>query len=93
MARRWAELRETLFDWDAILEAMETETEYLVKSGAMARDWALWGEKDAYASGLSAHRTMALEETDELMQKRLDYQDEYMADYRPERVEEFGLPE
>ena len=72
---------------------METETAYLVESGAMGRDWALWGEDDAYASGLSAHRTLDLEETDELMQKRLDYLDEYMADYRPERVEEFGLPE
>lgn len=93
VARRWAELRETLFDWDAIYEAMEAETAYLVESGAMGRDWALWGEDDAYASGLSAHRTLDLEETDELMQKRLDYLDEYMADYRPERVEEFGLPE
>lgn len=93
VAGRWAELREGLFDWDAIREAMEAETDYLVDSGAMGRDWALWGAEGAYASGLSAHRTLDLDETDELMEKRLDYLDEYMADYRPERVEEFGLPE
>ena len=59
----------------------------------MGRDWDLWGAEGAYASGLSAHRTLDLDETDQLMEKRLEYLDEYMADYRPERVEAFGLPE
>lgn len=94
VADRWAQLRQTVFDWDAVYEAMERQTDYLVRSGAMGRDWALWGAEGAYASGLSAHRTLDLDETDELMEKRLDYLDEYMADYRPpEGVEAFGLPE
>lgn len=93
VASRWAELRETVFDWDAVYEAMENEIDYLVRSGAMGRDWDLWGAEGAYASGLSAHRTLDLDETDQLMEKRLEYLDEYMADYRPERVEAFGLPE
>ena len=54
----------------------------------MGRDWDLWGAEGAYASGLSAHRTLDLDETDQLMEKRLEY-----LDYRPERVEAFGLPE
>lgn len=94
VARRWKELRETLFDWDAVYEAMKAQTDYLVKSGAMGRDWDLWGAEGAYISGLSAHRTLELEETDELMQKRLDYLDDYMADYQPsEEGEAFGLPQ
>lgn len=94
VARRWKELRETLFDWDTVYEAMKAQTDYLVKSGAMGRDWDLWGAEGAYISGLSAHRTLELEETDELMQKHLDYLDEYMANYRPsEEGEAFGLPQ
>ena len=62
-------------------------------AGPWAGTGDLWGAEGAYASGLSAHRTLDLDETDQLMEKRLEYLDEYMADYRPERVEAFGLPE
>lgn len=90
VAARWSELRNTLFDVDAILQAMQQETEYLVKSGAWGRDFALWGETGAYASGLSDYRTLNLEQTEELLKTRTEYLDEYMADYEPQEGEAVG---
>lgn len=84
IATRWKELRQTIFDVDAILQAMQEQTEYLTRSGALGRDFALWGEKGAYASGLSEYRTLNLEETEELLRSRTAYLDEYMLDYVPQ---------
>lgn len=84
IANRWNELRQSIFNVEAILEAMQEQTEYLTRSGALGRDFALWGEKGAYASGLSEYRTLNLQETEELLRSRTAYLDEYMLDYVPQ---------
>lgn len=90
IAERWKQLRQSVFDVDWVLDEMEKQTEYLIRSGAMKRDFALWGEKGGYASGLSDYQTLDLEQVQQLLDQRTAYLDEYMAHYLPPQEETTG---
>lgn len=90
IAERWQQLRQTVFDVDKVLDAMQQQTDYLIESGAMKRDFALWGEKGGYASGLSDYQTLNLEQVEKLLKKRTAYLDQYMQKYTPLQEETSG---
>ncbi len=90
VAERWKELRQTVFRLDHLEEMFRAETEVLTASGAWSRDYGLWGETDAY-QGLSEHRSLTLEETLTFMESRLDFLDEYLADFTPADREGFDV--
>ena len=90
VAERWAELRQTVFSTEHLVEMFRDATAQLTDSGAWVRDYGLWGEIEAYR-GLSEHVSLPLEETLEFMEARLAFLDEYMADFVPGGQEVFNV--
>lgn len=82
VAERWQELRQSVFSLDHLRAVYNGLYKTLVQSGAMARDFALWGVNDAY-QGWSENDTLAPAETLLFMKERLSYLDKYMQAYQP----------
>ncbi|GKI14373.1 hypothetical protein CE91St44_08580 [Oscillospiraceae bacterium] len=82
IAGRWAELRQTVFTVENMAAILQEATNALESTGAMRRDFALWG-KDATYPNAPHFRTLEVNETLELLEDRLAYLDEYMANYTP----------
>lgn len=93
VAERWSELRQTVFSLENVESLFRSGQDRLERSGAMGRDYALWGRDGAY--GPEPHfRTMEVDETLEWLEKRLEFLDQYMADYvPPDRSWVSGLPQ
>lgn len=90
VARRWAELRETVLGVEKVAASLQAETSYLKQTGAWDRDYALWGENEAY-QGLSENRTLPLQQTIDFLRRRTAFLDDYMADYTPPSREGFDV--
>lgn len=82
VAERWQELRQSVFSLDHLRAVYNGLYKTLVQSGALARDFALWGVNDAY-QGWSENDTLAPAETLLFMKERLSYLDKYMQAYQP----------
>lgn len=82
VAERWQELRQSVFSLDHLRAVYSGLYKTLVQSGALVRDFALWGVNDAY-QGWSENDTLAPAETLQFMKQRLSYLDKYMQAYQP----------
>lgn len=82
IAERWGALRKSVFTVENMAVLLSSATEELESTGAMRRDFALWGKDKTYPQ--AAHfRTLEVDETLALLKDRLEYLDEYMANYTP----------
>lgn len=90
IAQRWQELRDTVFTMENVAGLFAEAENQLRASGAMGRDMALWGEADTYPWE-PHYRTLAAGATLEFMELRLEFLDEYMAEYVPADREAFDV--
>lgn len=90
IARRWSELRSTVFTMENVTGLFRSAQDQLTASGALGRDTALWGNAETYPWE-SHFRTLDAGQTLEFMEQRLAFLDEYMAEYIPADREAFDV--
>lgn len=83
VAKRWKELRSTIFTVENVAQKMDALIGQLQQTGAWQRDWEIWGKDRTYPEPVAHFRTLDRDETIEELEQRLLFLDEYMADYRP----------
>ena len=94
VAKRWKELRASVFTVENVEDKMDALIDELRYAGAWKRDWELWGKDRTYREKVPHFRTLDKKETIEELRQRLEFLDEYMADYKPPSRELFDeLPQ